>query len=67
MLCLAYANFFCLTLVNDRVQETGSDFDIRVLKGSESFCFDGIAINAKYYGHPTTKGVKKGQKRELYL
>jgi len=54
-------------LVNDRVQETGSDFDIRVLKGSESFCFDGIAINAKYYGHPTTKGVKKGQKRELYL
>ena len=49
------------------VQETGSDFDIRVLKGSESFCFDGMAINAKYHGHPTKKGVKKGQKRELYL
>ena len=49
------------------VQETGSDFYIRVLKGSESFCFDGMAINAKYHGHPTTKGVKKGQKRELYL
>ena len=59
--------FFFLTLVSDRVQETGSYFDIRVLKGSESFCFDGIAIKAKYYGHPTTKGVKKGQKRELYL
>ena len=49
------------------VQETGSDFYIRVLKGSESFCFDGMAINAKYHGHPTTEGVKKGQKRELYL
>ena len=59
--------FFFLTLVSDRVQETGSYFDIRVLKGSKSFCFDGIAIKAKYHGHPTTKGVKKGQKRELYL
>lgn len=40
---------------------------LEFLKGSESFCFDGIAIKAKYYGHPTTKVVKKGQKRELYL
>ena len=38
---------------------------LEFLKGSESFCFDGITINAKYYGHPTTKGVKRAKKENF--